>query len=218
VRRFVLISTDKAVRPSNVMGATKRVCELLVMDATDRYPHTHFTAVRFGNVLGSNGSVVPIFRQQLESGRLTVTHPEVTRFFMTIPEAVQLVLTASILPEAQGAIAMLEMGEPVKILDLARNMIRLSGLQEGRDVEIEFTGLRPGEKLSEELVAPDEAVESTRDGRIRVIRGAARDPSLNYHVDAMLSASVEGAAEDAMRHLQTVVGEPDVARAMRRVG
>lgn len=169
VRTFVLVSTDKAVRPANVMGATKRLCEHLLLDAVERYPKTRFTAVRFGNVLGSNGSVVQIFRKQIKQGRLTVTHPDITRYFMTVSEAVHLVLLASLLEEARGRIAMLEMGEAVRILDLARNMIRLSGLEEGRDVDIEYTGLRPGEKLHEELVASFEVVSRTQNGKINLV-------------------------------------------------
>ncbi|MBT8404881.1 MAG: polysaccharide biosynthesis protein [Gemmatimonadetes bacterium] len=168
--RFVLISTDKAVRPTSVMGATKRAAELVVMDCARRHDETAFSAVRFGNVLGSRGSVVPLFERQLAAGLpLTVTHPEVTRYFMTIAEAVQLVLQASLLPEARGRIAMLEMGDPVKILDLARKLIRLKGLREGVDARIEFGGLRPGEKLHEELAAPDEATVTTAVERVRMI-------------------------------------------------
>lgn len=168
--RLVLISTDKAVRPCNVMGATKRSAERLVLDAAERYPDTWFTAVRFGNVLGSRGSVLPLFERQLEKGEpLTVTHRDVTRYFMTIPEAVQLVLQASVLPEARGRVAMLEMGEPVRILDLAMNLLRLSGYREGVDAHIVFTGLRPGEKLHEELVAPTEGTVPTDADKIRVI-------------------------------------------------
>jgi FlaA1/EpsC-like NDP-sugar epimerase len=168
--RFVLISTDKAVRPRSVMGATKRAAELVVMDCARRHADTAFSAVRFGNVLGSRGSVVPLFERQLAAGRpLTVTHPEVTRYFMTIAEAVQLVLQASLLPEASGRIAMLEMGDPVRILDLARELIRLKGLREGVDARIEFGQLRPGEKLHEELAAPDETTVTTEVERVRIV-------------------------------------------------
>jgi len=167
--RFVLISTDKAVRPANVMGASKRLAEILVLELQDGFPDTAFGAVRFGNVLGSAGSVVPVFKKQLEEGKpLTVTHEDVTRYFMTIPEASQLVLQASLLPELRGRIAMLEMGEPVRILDLARSLIRLSGGGHGRD-RIVVTGLRPGEKLHEELVAPQERVFPTRISKVNIL-------------------------------------------------
>lgn len=170
VGRFVLISTDKAVRPANVMGATKRAAELIVLDCARRFVTTWYTGVRFGNVLGSRGSVVPLFERQLEAGEpLTVTHPDVTRYFMTIPEAVQLVLQASLLLEARGRIAMLDMGEPVLILDLARRLIRLKGLKAGIDAHVEFIGLRPGEKLHEELSAPEEESVATAVAKIRVI-------------------------------------------------
>ena len=150
--KFVLISTDKAVRPASVMGITKRLAELVVTSCQEQFSGTDFMAVRFGNVLGSAGSVVPIFQRQLREGKpLTVIHPDVTRYFMTIPEAVQLVLQASLLPGAAGKVAMLEMGAPVRIVDLARNMIRLSGKRPDVDVPIVYTGLRPGEKLHEEL-------------------------------------------------------------------
>ena len=161
-KRFILVSTDKAVCPANVMGATKRIAELVTLYLQDLYPKTAFGAVRFGNVLGSSGSVIPIFKSQIEAGEpLTVTHEEITRFFMTIPEAVQLILQASLLPEIKGGIAMLEMGEPVPILELAKNLLRLSGKSAllGRDILI--TGLRPGEKLHEELAAPDEKAIQT---------------------------------------------------------
>ncbi|MGE3820248.1 MAG: polysaccharide biosynthesis protein [Isosphaeraceae bacterium] len=168
--RFVLISTDKAVSPVNVMGATKSMAELITSAAQRQYPRTSYMAVRFGNVLGSQGSVIPVFRQQLEAGeRLTVTHPEVSRFFMTIPEASQLVLQASLLPESKGRIAMLDMGEPVRILDLARNLIRLSGETRDPDSRIRYVGLRPGEKLHEELVAPQEQVLPTRVAKVNLV-------------------------------------------------
>ena len=160
--RFILVSTDKAVRPANIMGATKRISELVTLYFQARYPKTAFGAVRFGNVLGSNGSVIPLFKRQLDAGEpLTVTHEAVTRFFMTIPEAVQLILHASLLPKIRGGIAMLEMGEPVPIIELAKDLLRLSGKSArlGRDIVI--TGLRPGEKLHEELAAPDEKAIQT---------------------------------------------------------
>jgi FlaA1/EpsC-like NDP-sugar epimerase len=162
VERFVLVSTDKAVRPVSVMGATKRLAEMTVLELQDQYPRTVYTAVRFGNVLGSSGSVIPLFKRQIAAGKpLTVTHPEATRYFMTIPEAVQLILQASLLPQLRGHIAMLEMGEPVRIVDLARNLIRLSGAAAPRGEQIVFTGLRAGERLHEELVAPDEETRPT---------------------------------------------------------
>jgi FlaA1/EpsC-like NDP-sugar epimerase len=170
--KFVLISTDKAVRPSSVMGATKRIAERIVLGWPKlARSNTDFRAVRFGNVLGSDGSVIPLFKRQLaKGGPLTVTHPDVTRYFMTIPEAVQLVLLAGVLPEAAGRISMLEMGEPVKITDLAENLIRLSGLEPGLDVKIEFTGLRPGEKLYEELMSAVEETVPTAVQKIQIVK------------------------------------------------
>ncbi len=169
-RRFVLVSTDKAVKPTSVMGATKRLAEMVVVEMQDRHPATMYAAVRFGNVLGSNGSVIPVFKRQLAAGKpLTVTHPDATRYFMTIPEAVQLILQASLLPEIRGHIAMLEMGEPIRIVELARNLLRLSG-HRSRRRNVVFTGLRPGEKLHEELVAPDEETVETVIPKVRIIK------------------------------------------------
>ncbi len=178
VERFVLISTDKAVNPQTVMGASKAMAEWIVEAAGHRHPGTRFTSVRFGNVLASSGSVVPIFRGQIErGGPVTVTHPEMSRYFMTIPEAVQLVIRAADIGAGKGEVFVLDMGEPVKIVDLANNMIRLAGYEPGAEIAIEFTKPRPGEKLHEELFGSDEDLQPTAAKRIhRAVRIAALDP------------------------------------------
>jgi FlaA1/EpsC-like NDP-sugar epimerase len=176
-KRFVLISTDKAVAPATVMGASKALAEFAVEAAQQRWPDTKFATVRFGNVLGSSGSVVPIFRRQIAlGGPVTVTDERMTRYFMTIPEAVQLVIRAGALGDG-GEVFVLEMGEPVSILELARDMIELSGLRPESDIAIEIVGRRPGEKLHEELFNPYERPRATRAEKITLASRAAMDPA-----------------------------------------
>ncbi|MBW2622363.1 MAG: polysaccharide biosynthesis protein [Deltaproteobacteria bacterium] len=173
VERFVLVSTDKAVRPTNVMGATKRVAEILVQ--SQDHTKTKCLAVRFGNVVGSSGSVIPLFKKQIEAGGpVTVTHPEMYRYFMTIPEAAQLILQAASMGEG-GEIFVLDMGTPIKIVDMAKDLIRLSGFEPERDIEIKFVGRRPGEKLYEELITEGEGIVRTEHDRIMVLNGKVND-------------------------------------------
>ncbi|MCL5961865.1 MAG: polysaccharide biosynthesis protein [Chloroflexi bacterium] len=203
--RFILVSTDKAVNPTSVMGSSKRVAEMVVQ-SMNQHGITHFAAVRFGNVLGSRGSVIPIFKRQISrGGPVTVTHPDVTRFFMTIPEAVRLIIQAGGLAKG-GETFILDMGEPVRILDLAENLIRLSGLEPGVDIKIEFTGLRPGEKLYEELMYDEEKYTRTAHPRILVSNAVVDRISIaDDKLDALLGHATSGDGEAIRRVLLEVV-------------
>jgi FlaA1/EpsC-like NDP-sugar epimerase/EAL domain-containing protein (putative c-di-GMP-specific phosphodiesterase class I) len=194
VEHFVMVSSDKAVNPTNVMGASKRVAEMLVLQAA-RASGRHYVVVRFGNVLGSRGSVVPTFQRQIaKGGPITITHPDISRYFMTIPEAVQLVLQASVLARSGGEIFMLNMGQPVKIVDLAKDLIRLSGYEVGKDIDIVFTGLRPGEKLYEELLIAGEEYQPTEHKKILVVNNATA--IISDKLDMMLDALYRAAAQN----------------------
>ena len=209
-KKFVLISTDKAVNPSSILGATKRVAEHIVRELPSlRASETDFRVVRFGNVLGSDGSVVPLFKKQIANGGpVTVTHPEMKRFLMTIPEAAQLVLEAAALPEAAGRIAVLEMGTQVRILELAEQLIRLSGLVPYHDVQIVFTGLRPGEKLEEELVAPNETLTETSVDKIRVVAGNGNTGNmLARQLRSLIAVTGQGDERGMIRALSAIVTE-----------
>jgi FlaA1/EpsC-like NDP-sugar epimerase len=202
VEHLVLISTDKAVRPTNVMGATKRVAEQIVQQVAE-VQNRNFVAVRFGNVLGSRGSVVPTFLRQIRAGGpVTITHPEMRRYFMTIPEAVQLVLQAGALGRG-GEVFVLDMGEPVKIVDLATDLIRLSGLEVGQDVEIRFTGTRPGEKLYEELFFNSENAIATEHPKVLRAKNGALPQGLSTVVDMLIEAAQRGWSDEELRALLT---------------
>jgi FlaA1/EpsC-like NDP-sugar epimerase len=204
--RFVLISSDKAVNPSSIMGASKCVAERIVLDLS-RENGTRFIVVRFGNVLGSSGSVVPRFREQIRAGGpVTVTHPEVCRYFMLTSEAVQLVLHAATQPET-GVLYVLEMGEPICLLDLARNVIRLSGFVPEEDIPITFVGLRPGEKLSEELIGREEVAEpSGIEGILRIHPTSPLDPAhLRQQVARLEALAAQGESQAAVAQLSEIV-------------
>lgn len=208
VKELILISTDKAVNPTSVMGASKRCAEIYVQSVASTHPSLSIVTTRFGNVLGSNGSVIPLFRKQIEEGGpVTVTHPEVTRFFMTIPEACRLVLEAATMGKG-GEIYVFDMGKPVRIADLAERMIRLSGLEPGKDIEIKYTGLRPGEKLYEELLADQEGTMSTHHPRILIGRTRPVEPDTAKAAIADILASAQaGDDEGCVRGMKTLVPE-----------
>lgn len=204
-RVFVMISTDKAVNPSSAMGATKRLAELIITQE-NRVSNTIFTAVRFGNVLGSNGSVVPVFQRQIaRGGPVTVTHPEMKRYFMTIPEAVHLVIQAGSMAKG-GEVFLLDMGKPVKIVDMARDMIKLSGLEPGKDIQLEFTGIRPGEKLFEELLTAEEGSSATSHKRIFTARPALVEvEALESELTKLSGKGLQCTVEDIFNALGAIV-------------
>ena len=204
VKRFVMISTDKAVNPTNIMGATKRICEMIIQTYNNR-SQTEYVAVRFGNVLGSNGSVIPLFKKQIEAGGpVTVTHPDIIRYFMTIPEAVSLVLQAGAYAKG-GEIFILDMGEPVKIVDLARNLILLSGHKPDEDIQIVFTGLRPGEKLYEEMLMKEEGMQDTANKLIHIGKPIQMDEERFLHQLEELKEHVVEEPNDIREWVQKIV-------------
>lgn len=204
VKRFIQISTDKAVNPTNIMGASKRICEMIIQ-SYNKKSKTEYVAVRFGNVLGSNGSVVPLFKQQIEEGGpITVTHPDIIRYFMTIPEAVSLVLMAGAYAKG-GEIFVLDMGEPVRIMDLAKNMIRLAGLREGEDIDIEIIGLRPGEKLYEELLMAEEGMKETENSLIYIGHPIEFNEDKLYSMLAQMKAEAENQSADMRQMVKEIV-------------
>ena len=223
VRKFVYVSTDKAVNPESVMGATKRIGEQIVFGLARQHPTTEFAVVRFGNVLGSRGSVVPTMQKQIaRGGPVTVTDPNMTRYFMTIPEAVQLILQAGAMGK-RGETFLLDMGEPVRILELARDLIRLSGLRPDVDIKIEFTGVRPGEKIVEELLYASEARRPTAHAKISVSESGAVSPLLFPAVDRLIRLACEGERDTLREEILRVArnelpqGEPFFSSGAVRV-
>jgi FlaA1/EpsC-like NDP-sugar epimerase len=207
LEKFVLVSTDKAVNPTNIMGATKRVAEMVCQFYQSRNKNTKFVIVRFGNVIGSSGSVIPLFLKQIKGGGpVTVTHPEVNRFFMSIPEAAQLILQASVLGRG-GEIFVLDMGAPVKIVDLARQLITLNGLEEGKDIEIVYTGLRPGEKLYEEVLFETESSLETSHPMIRVAKAREVTGELSLQLESVLGMQPLDYSNELQEKVQNLVPE-----------
>ncbi|MBO5334847.1 MAG: polysaccharide biosynthesis protein, partial [Clostridia bacterium] len=205
VETFVRISTDKAVNPTNIMGATKRICEMIIQTIGAHSEHTKFVAVRFGNVLGSNGSVIPLFKRQIEEGGpITLTHKDIIRYFMTIPEAVSLVLQAGAYAKG-GQIFVLDMGEPVKIYDLAYNLIKLSGLEPGVDIEIVETGLRPGEKLFEERLMAEEGLQKTANGSISIAKPIPLDGEIFWATLEKLNVEAHEETENMKESVKILV-------------
>ena len=210
VSRFVLISTDKAVNPTNIMGASKRLAEMIIQSLNE-HSRCEYVAVRCGNVLGSNGSVIPLFKRQIENGGpITVTHPDIIRYFMTIPEAVELVLQAGAMARG-GEVFVLDMGEPVKIVDLAKGLIRLSGLELGKDIDIKYTGLRPGEKMFEELLLSEEGLLKTANKKIFIGRPPVESfERLQHHLDQLKCVlSDDKLVRERMKEIVTTYKEPD---------
>jgi FlaA1/EpsC-like NDP-sugar epimerase len=207
VEKFVLISTDKAVNPTNVMGCSKRIAEIYAQSA-NQLNKTKFITTRFGNVLGSNGSVIPLFKKQIEKGGpVTVTDERITRFFMTIPEACQLVLEAESMGEG-GEIFVFDMGESVRIIDLAQNMIKLSGLEVGKDIEIKITGLRPGEKLYEELLTNEENTTETHHPQILIAKVRKYDfEEISTEINALTNLFEEQNNDSIVQKMKTIVPE-----------
>ncbi len=211
VSKFVMISTDKAVNPTNIMGASKRICEMFIQ-TMDIKSKTDYVAVRFGNVLGSNGSVIPLFKRQIErGGPVTVTHEDVTRFFMTIPEAAQLVIQAGAYASG-GEIFILDMGSPVKIYDLANDLIKLSGYVPGKEIKIEVTGLRPGEKLYEELLMGEEGIRKTTHDKIFIAKPSDIDSDeLRTKIDELRFIVDKGDKREVARKISDIVSTYDVS-------